>query len=123
MKTKSAFNSNYIEYESRGDKDKNLSPKEYLDMIRPYLSDMIDDHKTKIERKIQLTMQINFISSKDSEETCTMHTKSHNIEIMMGNETDEIIEKHFESLLQNYQKNLEESIRGSEFVFRSIDLF
>ena len=123
MKTKSAFNSNYIEYESRGDKDKNLSPKEYLDMIRPYLSDMIDDHKTKIERKIQLTMQINFISSKDSEETCTMHTKSHNIEIMMGNETDEIIEKHFESLLQNYQKNLEESIRGSEFVFHSIDLF
>ena len=123
MKTKSAFNSNYIEYESRGDKDKNLSPKEYLDMIRPYLSDMIDDHKTKIERKIQLTMQINFISSKDSEETCTMHTKSHNIEIMMGNETDEIIEKHFESLLQNYQKNLEESIRGSECVFRSIDLF
>ena len=123
MKTKSAFNSNYIEYESRRDKDKNLSPKEYLDMIRPYLSDMINDHKTRREWKIQLTMQINFISSKDSEETCTMHTKSHNIEIMMGNETDEIIEKHFESLLQNYQKNLEESIRGSEFVFHSIDLF
>ena len=36
IKTKSAFNGNYIEYESRGDKDKNLSPKEYLDMIRPY---------------------------------------------------------------------------------------
>ena len=123
MKTKSAFNSNYIEYESRRDKDKNLSPKEYLDMIRPYLSDMINDHKTRREWKIQLTMQINFISSKDSEETCTMHTKSHNIEIMMGNETDEIIEKHFESLLQNYQKSLEESIRGSEFVFHSIDLF
>ena len=68
-------------------------------------------------------MQINFISSKDSEETRTMHTKSHNIEIMMGNETDEIIEKLFESLLQNYQKNLEESMRGSEFVFDSIDLF
>ena len=67
-------------------------------------------------------MQINFISSKDSEETCTMHTKSHNIEIMMGNETDEIIEKLFESLLQNYQKDLEESMRGSEFVFDSIDL-
>ena len=26
MRTKSAFNSNYIEYESKGDKDKNLSP-------------------------------------------------------------------------------------------------
>ena len=123
MKTKSAFNGNYIEYESKGDKDKNLSPKEYLDMIRPYLSDMINDHKTQSEWKIQLTMQINFISSKDSEETRNKHTKSYNIEIMMGNETDEIIEKLFESLLQNYQKNLEESMRGSEFVFDSIDLF
>ena len=69
---------------------KNLSPKEYLDMIRPYLSDMINDHKTRREWKIQLTTQINFISSKDSEETRTMHTKSHNMEIMMGNETDDV---------------------------------
>ena len=42
----SFFNGNYVEYESRGDKDKNLSPKEYLDIIRPYLSDMINDYKT-----------------------------------------------------------------------------
>ena len=60
-------------------------------MIRPYLIDMIIDHKTRRERKIQLTMQINLISYKDSEETCTMHTKSHNIQNMMGNKTDEII--------------------------------
>ena len=73
-------------------------------MIRPYLSAMINDHKTQNEWKIQLAMQINFISSKDSGETRTIHTKSHNIEIMMGNETDEIIENRFESLFQNYQK-------------------
>ena len=40
----------------------------------------------------------------------------------MGSETDEIIEKLFESLLQSYQKDLEESIRGREFDFDSIDL-
>ena len=34
----------------------NLSPKEYFHMIRPYLSDMINNHKTKREWKIQLTM-------------------------------------------------------------------
>ena len=68
-------------------------------MIRPYLRDMINDHKTRREWKIQLTMQINFISSKDSEETSTMQTQRHNIEIMTGNEADEIIEKLFESLL------------------------
>ena len=70
-------------------------------MIRPYLSDMINDHKTRRKWKIQLTMQISFISSKNSEETRTMCTKSHNIKIMIGNEKDEIIEKLFESLLQN----------------------
>ena len=41
---------------------------------------------------------------------------------MEGNETDEIIKELFESLLQNYQKNLEEPMRGSEFVPNSIDL-
>ena len=62
-------------------------------MIRSYLSNMINDYKTRREQKIQLTMSINFISSKDSDETCNFHTKSNNLEIMMGNETDEIIEK------------------------------
>ena len=46
IKAKSAFNSNYIKYESNGDKDKNLSAKENLNMIRPYLSNIINDHKT-----------------------------------------------------------------------------
>ena len=48
-KTKSAFNGNYTEYESKGDKNKDLSPEEFLDIIRPYLSDIINDHKTKSE--------------------------------------------------------------------------
>ena len=43
---------------------------------------MIDDYKTRREWKIKLTMKINFISAKDSEETRTMYTKSHNIEII-----------------------------------------
>ena len=71
-KTKNAFNGNCIKYENKGVKDKNLSPKEYLDMMRPYLSDMKNDHRTRREWKIQLT--INFVSSKDSEESRTMHT-------------------------------------------------
>ena len=84
--TSSAFNNNYIQYESKGNKDKILTPSEYLDMIRPYLSNIMNDHKTqgewKIhsgntitehktqgEWKIHLTMAINLISSKDSDET------------------------------------------------------
>ena len=36
---------------------------------------------------------INFFSSKDSNETRTMHSKSADIEIMIGNETYKIIEE------------------------------
>ena len=78
-------------------------------------------YKTQSEWKIQLTMAINFISSKDSDETRTMNTKSNNVKIMMGSETDEIIEDLFQSFLQKYQEELEESIRGSEFVYDSVD--
>ena len=40
-----AFESDYIEYETNEDTNKNLSIKEYLNMIRQYLSDIINDHK------------------------------------------------------------------------------
>ena len=40
-------------------------------------------------------MTINFISSKDSNKTCTISTKIDNTEIMIGNETDELIEEFF----------------------------
>ena len=116
----SAFNNNFIQYESMGYKDKNLSAKKYHHMIRPYLNDVINDHKTQGERrihsgntiiklktqgewKIHLIMEINFISSKkDSDETRTICIKSNNIKIMMGSETDEIAEELFKSLLQRY---------------------
>ena len=67
-------------------------------------------------------MQFHFISHKDSEETRTVYTKSHNIEIMGDSKTDEIIKKLFESLLQNYKKKIKKPMRGSEFVPDNIDL-
>ena len=116
-----ALNSNYIESKSNRGKDKSLSIKDYLDKTKPYLSDIINDHKTQGEWKIHLTMAINFFSSKDFEETRTMYCKSDNIEVMMGNEIYKIIEDLFDSFLQMYQKHLEESMRESEFVFDSVD--
>ena len=40
----------------------------------------------------------------------------------MGNETDEIIEKLFEFFLQRYEEGLEESMKGSEFIFDNVNL-
>ena len=51
------------------------SIKEHHDKIEPYLNDLIDDLKTHGEWKIQLTVAINFISSKDSNETSTVYNK------------------------------------------------
>ena len=130
--TNDLFNSNYIEYESKGDKNKTLLIKEYLNVIRPYLKGIIKDYKTQGEWKIQLIMVVTFISSIDFNENRTMHTKSNNIEIMMGNEADEIIEELFESLSEKYEERLEEKMRGGKFslivliyciMLISVDLF
>ena len=51
-----------------------------------------------------------------------MHTKSDDIEIVMGSETNEIIKELFESLLQRYQEGLEKSMEGSGFIFYCVDV-
>ena len=123
---KSSFNGNYKYYESRGDKDKKLSIRQFLYKIIPYLNNLINDHKTtennSSEWKIQINMQINFISSNDTGETRTIYVLSDNKEIRLGNETNDISKKLLKSFLTNYQK--EESIlrNGSNFVFESVDL-
>ena len=83
---------------------------------------MIDHLQTQGEWEIQLTMAIDFISSKDSDETRTMHTKSDSKEILIGNETYEVITEFFDSLLQKYKKDLKELMKESELIFNSVDL-
>ena len=76
---KSGYNNNYIEYRSEGNEI--LTFEEYLDLIEQYLRELINDHKSKGEWKIQLTAQINFISLRPgSDETRVMHTRSVNEE-------------------------------------------
>ena len=77
-------------------------------MIRQYLSGIINNFKTQNEWTIQLSLAINFVSSKDFKETRIMYANSDNIDIIIGNETDGIIEKLFESILERYQEGLKE---------------
>ena len=117
---KSGYNNNYIEYRSEG--DKLLTIEEYLDLIKPYLKELMNDHKNKVEWKIQLTTQTNFISLRPgSNETHVMHTKSINEEFMNGSDTDEIIKELFKSILQRYQENLQEKMKGSDFAFDGVN--
>ena len=66
--------SNNIKYKSSGDRNKTLSVREYLDKVRPYLKDIINDLKQSDTWKIQLTITISFISSvDDNDEKRVMH--------------------------------------------------
>ena len=77
---------------------------------------LINNKKKNEEWKIQLIIKINFVSSKKFSEV-----KSHNAEIMMGIDTNEIIEKLFDYMLERYQKGLEESMEGSDFMFDYVE--
>ena len=119
---KSAFDGSYMLYESRGDKDSKLTINEYFDIIRPYLRDMINYHKARSEWKIQLSMQIIFVSFTDVNETLVMHTKSDNIVIMNGIETNDIINEFYDSFDTRYQEGLETKVKGSSYTFERVDL-
>ena len=84
-------------------------------MVRPYLRDLINDQKSPMktdkiinnesqfgEWKIQLVMLNKCISSKNFEETCSIYSLSDNIEIFMGIDTDDIIDKFFDTILQRF---------------------
>ena len=103
-------------------------------MIRPYLRDLINDHKPTTELsneennsdtneennsdtnekdnsdtergewKLQLVMQNNCISTKNFEETRTIYSASKPVEIFMGTNTDDAIDGLFDALLQRFQQ-------------------
>ena len=90
---------------------KNILIKLYLN-----LKDIINNLKTIGTWKIQLTIANNFVSSIDNGEERVIHSKSDNIEIMINDESDEVMEELFKSLKNKYQNNFG-SMKGSDFVF------
>ena len=112
---KSSFNGNYKYYESRGDKEKRLSVRQYLNKITPHLYDLINDHRiARRVWKIQISMHVNFNSSKDAAKTRTIYVWSDNVSIMPGSDTDYIIRDIYKQELK--------IINRSDFVFESVEL-
>ena len=108
---KSGFDNNYLEYMSNG--NNSLSFNEYLQLIKPYLYDLINVYKAKGEWKLQLLAEISFISQKtDSNEIRTMYTRSTPEEIIIGSETEEVAEN---------QDNLQNKMKSSDFIFNGIN--
>ena len=138
------MHNNYIKHKSKRDKDENLSPEEYLNMIRPDLRDLINKHKpieelnnnnnNNINNKnnndtdrgepiIQLTIIVNCISTRSFEEKHTVHSKSEAAEVYMGSNTENVIDTLFNTLLQSFQGAQETSNnKGSKFIPDSVEL-
>ena len=111
------WDNNNIEYEGNGVKNRNLSFDEYLNKIESYLRNIIINLHNPDTWKIQLTVGINIISSKDSEEEHVMHSSSDNIKFATYSDANDGIEKLFNSLCSIYEDGLETSRKGSDFIF------
>ena len=71
---------------------KKLSVRQYLNKITQHLYDLINDHKiARKVWKIQISMRVNFISSKDTGETRTIYVWSDNVKIMWVSNINNII--------------------------------
>ena len=108
-------------------------------MIRPYLRDLIYNHKPTREDneednednsgiecgewKIQLVMQNNFISTQNFEDTRTIYSASKPVEIYMGSDTENIIHTFFGTALERFQQAIVTSQKnGNEFTHESVAL-
>ena len=72
--------------------------------------------------KVQLAIAINFISSKDSEKEGVMHSRSVNIKVTFYSHSNKVVDELFDSLRSRYQGNLETTVRGSGFIFDSVQM-
>ena len=121
---RSAFDGSYTLHGSRDkyNKDNLLAIYEYFDKIKPYLKDMIDDYKSKVEWKIQLVTRVIFISFINKSETQIMHPKSDNVKIMNGTDTNNAVIELINSFRKRYQEGLETKMKGSSYIFERVDL-
>ena len=124
---------NYIECKS------NLSPKEYLDMIRPYLRDLINNHKTSMESNNNNSNSNDNSNSNNNnsnntgraeweielimQDTRTKYSASKPVEIYIVSDTENALDTLFNTILGKIQQAIETSNEGgSRFTHESVAL-
>ena len=122
VEVKSAFNGNYVLYESKGDKIRSLSVLEYLSKITPYLYDLIEEYSYNSLWKIQLNARLTFISLTDSNIRQILYSENDNVNILYAVDTNGVIDELFDTFLKRYQGELETKMTGSSYFFENVDL-
>ena len=67
-------------------------------------------------------MRVIFVSVINVNESQTMYSQSDYVKILMGFQTDDIIDELLNTFTQRYQEGLETRMRESSFTFDHVDL-
>lgn len=109
--------------ESKVDKDKNLSLKQYLLMIVPHLPALINEHENESnEWRIQLKLHM-CISNIGERQFYPFCLNTNDEEIRSDVQTNEIVYKLLSLIVNKYQEKKEESRHKRNSLFESISLF
>ena len=94
-----------------------MSVLAYLLNIKPWLYDLIEEYSYNDSCKIQLNMNLSFISLTDSNIRQTMSSKSGNVEILDTVDNNAVIDELFDTFLERYQGWLKTKMTGSTNFF------
>ena len=115
-----AFDGSYVKHHVSGDNTSSMG--QYFNKIWYYLHNLVNNYKKKGEWKVQLSMHVIFSNIISANKTDILHTKSDNVEILKGYDTNTIINELKNSLVSRYQEGLEHKLNGSNYVFDHIHL-
>ena len=116
---KECFNGNYQIYTCRGDKERNMYKTNYLEKIKPYLIPLTDKKKVS-NQKIQLDIEINLVHLTKSDRIA-FYVKSKNIECHPSDNSEDILNQLFDSLLKYFNDKLLICRTDSSYVFESVE--
>ena len=85
--------------------------------IKPWLYDVIEEYSYNDSWKIQLNMNLSFISLTDSNIRQTMSSKSGNVKIIDTVDNNAVIDELFDTFLERYQGGLKTKMTGSTNFF------
>ena len=93
---------NYDYYESKT--NKNMKVKQYLLLIKPHLSDLIDNYRCKMNKcSIQLSMSVNFLMSNFKKDTRVFDVTTNFQEFDFYDDSNNIITSLIISPINNYK--------------------
>ena len=93
---------NYDYFENKT--NKNMKVKQYLLLIKPHLSDLIDNYRCKMNKcSIQLSMSVNLLISNFKKYTCVFDQTTNFGEFDFYDDTNNIITSLITSLINDYK--------------------